>query len=435
MSAEETVTDSIDMKVSVTETGPVRRRIDVEVAAADVADEYEEACRRYSRTLRVPGFRAGKIPLPIIKQRFGKEIEKETVEHAIEHAMRQAVRDLTPRPIGAPALKDYQYRPGAPLTFTADYEVLPKFEVQGTGSIKVKPATPEVTDRMISETLDSLRERSARLDPVESRGVRPGDHVVMDVSAVDGSGAPVMQRENLLVEIGSGGPHPELTDPMRDMRPAEVRSFDVDYPADHPSEEVRGRRLSFTVTLREIKEKHLPDLDDGFARGLGKFETLEELKNKIRQDLQAREERRVREQARGEVVDQLLQRNPDIAVPAILVDQEVERRLREMARSLAVQGVDPDSDDIDWDEIRQKQRDPATRSVRVTMVLDAIAEERKISLEPGALDAAIAEEAARRRQTSDSLKAQMTKDGRLEDLSEHLVREKVLDFLIGPSNT
>ncbi len=435
MTPEKTVTDELDIKVTVTESGDVRRTMAVEIGAADVAVEYERACRKYARTLKVPGFRAGRVPPHIIKQRFGREIEKETVEHAIRSAMRQAIRGLDPRPIATPSLKQYEYRPDAPLSFTAEYEILPRFTVQGASEVRVQPAVPQVTDRMRSETLDALRERAANLVPVEDRGVAPGDHVVMDVTAVDTAGTPVLQRRNLLIEIGSGGPHPELTEPMRDMKPPEVRRFKVDYPPDHPSEEVRGRSLDFEVTLREIKVKVLPDLDDEFARGLGKFETLEELKNKIDGDLLAREQRRARDAARGEAIEQLLRHNPGITVPDRLIDEEVELRVRDMARSLAMQGMDPASANIDWDDIRQKQRDPAERSVRATMILDALAGEKKVSLEPGELDAAIAEEAERRRQTAESLRAQMTKDGRLENLSEHLVRQKVLDFLIGPSNT
>jgi len=134
-------------------------------------------------------------------------------------------------------------------------------------------------------------------------------------------------------------------------------------------------------------------------------------------------------------VDQLLEHNPGVPAPEVLVDAEVDRRLQEVARSLRMQGIDPSGAAVDWDDIRQKQRDPAARTVRAGLLLDAIADERKISLGPGALDAAITDEAKRREQTPESLRAQLTKDGRLETLSAHLVREKVLDFLVGPANT
>jgi len=437
MSADEAVHDAheaLDIKTAVKEISAARRSLDIEVGANSMTEEYEKLCRRYARTLRVPGFRAGKVPLHIIKQRFGREVEKEVVEHAMQHALRQGLAGLTPRPLGTPSLRQYDYSLGGALTFTVEYEVMPRIEVAGVSAIKVSVETPAVTDRMVGEALEELRERAARLVPVSGRGVHQGDHVVIDASGFDPDGAQLFTRENMLIEIGSNGPHPELTDPMRDMMPGEARTFTIDYPGDHPSEEMAGRRVEYRVTVREIKEKVLPELDDEFAREL-KLDALDELKRRVGDDLMARERRRTKEQARRAAVDQLLEHNPGVPAPEVLVDAEVDRRLQEVARSLRMQGIDPSGAAVDWDDIRQKQRDPAARTVRAGLLLDAIADERKISLEPGALDAAITDEAKRREQTPESLRAQLTKDGRLETLSAHLVREKVLDFLVGPANT
>jgi trigger factor len=287
---------------------------------------------------------------------------------------------------------------------------------------------------MVADALDELRERAARLVPVSGRGVEQGDHVVLDVEGADAAGKQLFHRQNLLIEIGSNGPHPELTDPMRGMQPGETRSFTIDYPGDHPSDEMAGRHVAYKVTAREIKQKLRPELDDEFAREL-KLDSLEDLKRRVGDDLMARERRRALEAARRAALDQLLEANPGVPAPEALVDEELDRRLQDVARSLRMQGIDPSGAAVDWDEIRQKQREPAARTVRASLLLDAIADERKISLEPGMLDAAIADEAKRREQTPESLRAQLTKDGRLETLSAHLVREKVLDFMVGPSNT
>jgi len=430
----EAVHEALDIRTAVKELSPARRSLDVEVGAASMTAEYDKLSRRYAKSLRVPGFRAGKVPPHIIKQRFGREIEKEVVEHAIQHALRQGLTGVTPRPLGAPALRQYSFNLGGPLTFTVEYEVLPQVAVQGLSKIKVSMETPAVTDRMVADALEELRERAARLVPVSGRGVKPDDHVVLDVTGSDEKGVQLFARENMLIEIGSKGPHPELTDPMRDMQAAETRTFTVEYPGDHESEAMAGRRVQYTVTVREIKEKVLPGLDDEFAREL-KLDTLEDLRRRVGDDLMTRERRRAREQARRAVLDQLLENNPGVPAPDVLVDAELDRRLQDIARSLRMQGIDPAGASVDWDDIRQKQRDPAARTVRAGLLLDAIADERKISLEQGALDAAIADEAKRREQTPESLKAQLTKDGRLETLAQHLVREKVLDFLTGPANT
>ncbi|MFQ5701813.1 MAG: trigger factor [Acidobacteriota bacterium] len=436
MNPDEDIEETDAVKVSIKEIDAARRSLDVEVPASLVAGDYEKACRAYARKLKVAGFRKGKVPLEIIKQRFGKEIEQETVERTIDHALQGAIADARPAPLRLPVLKEYKYSRGEPLTFRAEYEVRPKIEVKGVDDIRVTVPEPEVTDRMIGETLEELRERAARFEPVTDRGVNPGDHVVMDVTGEDKAGKRrLFHRENVMVEIGSGGPHPELTDPLRGMKVAEKRGFDLDYPPDHSQGGLAGKKVSYTVSLREIKTKILPDLDDEFARDLGGFDTLEELRSKVTQDLIARERQRLRGEARRQVIDQLLERNPDIAVPDVLVQEEMDRRVEEVARGLALQGMDPRVHNVDWDEIRRKQRDPAVRSVGAAMLLDAIGEERKIALEDDDLGRAIAQQAERRRQTPEALRAQLSKDGRLEMLEKRLLREKILDFLLAASNT
>ncbi len=436
MSPDGQVKETSGIKVSVSDVTGAKKSMTVEVPAAQVAAEYDGQCRKYARNLKVPGFRQGKVPPHIIRQRYGRELEQEAVEHVIEHTLSQAITDQHLQPLRAPILKDYKYQKGEPLTFTAEFEVRPKVTPAGVDALKVNLDQPVVTDAMVSEALDTLRERAARYEPVEGRGVEPGDFVVMDVSGrfAPGEGDD-FARENVMIETGSGGPHPELSDDIRGMNPGETREFGISYPADHQASELAGKRVTYTVTVREIKTKVLPEPDDEFARDLGKFATLEELKTRITEDLTERERRRVRDAARGEIVEQLLNANPDVPVPDVMVDEEVDRRVDDFVRSMIVQGMDPRRHQIDWDDIREKQREPASRSARAMILLDAIAEEKEITVEPEAVDRAIAHEAGARRQTPEAFRAKLTKDGRLESLRQQLLREKVLDFLVSASNT
>lgn len=436
MNPEGSVKETTEVKAQVTELTAAKKSIAAEVPAEQVAVEYENACRKYTRNLRVPGFRQGKVPLHIIKQRFGREIEQETIEHVIEHALEKVIADEGLHPLRAPVLKEYKHAPGEPLTFTAEFEVKPRVTVKGASGLKVKIAEAAVTDRMVSEALEAMRERAARFEPVEGRGIHQGDFALMDIKGrfAPGEGED-FSRESLLVEIGSGGPNPELTDPMRDMMPGETREFEVAYPADHPSHNLAGHRLNYKVSVKEIKRKVLPEIDDEFARDLGKFENLDELKRRVESDLLERERRKARDDARNAVIEQLLASNTDVPVPEVLVDEEVDRRIDDLARTMILQGMDPRRAAVDWDEIREKQREPAAKNARAMILLDAVAEEQKISLEPEALDRALVEEAARRRQTPEALRAKLTKDGRLKGLEEQLLREKVLDFLLVTANT
>ncbi len=427
---------STGMKISVTEVNPARRSIAVEVPAEEVTAEFDRACLKYSRTLRVPGFRAGKVPLHIVKQRFGREIHQETVERVIEETLERAVKQERLEPLQAPVLKEYSHEPGQPLSFTAEFDVRPAVEVKGRQEIKVMVKQPAVTEAMLTEALDSLRERAARFDPVPDRGLAPGDHALMNVQVIYGAGeGESSKHEDLMIEIGSGGPHPELSEHLRDARPGDIRKFTVDYPAGHENRSLAGKRVDYTIEIKEIKNKVLPDLDDEFARDLGKFESLEELRTRVTEDLRARELRRAKEEARSEALDQLLERNPDVTVPDVLVDDEVTRRVEEMARTMALQGIDPRDASIDWDVIRERHREPATKSVRAMILLDAIAEGEKITHDTDALERAVSIEAVRRKQTPEAVRAKLAKEGRLETLEKQLRRERVLDMLITASNT
>lgn len=434
MTHEHMTSHTAGLKVEVSDISPVKRSLAVEVPGDRLAEELQHTYRKYRKNLRVPGFREGKVPDHVIRQRFGREIEQEAVEHVISHALQDAITQAGLSPLRTPVLKDYTHTPGVSVTFVAELEVLPAVEARGYREIRVKTPDPAVTDRMMSEAMDALRDRAARFDPVEGRGVRPGDHVIADVKGQAGEGE-TFAREKLLLEIGSGGPHPELTDPLREMLPGQSRSFSVAYPKDHPAPEMAGRTIGYEVSLHEIKEKNLPDMDDEFARDLGPFQSIQELRQRVSDDLLARERRRVREESRGAIIDQLLSANPGTPAPDVLVDEEIDRRIGELAASMRMQGMDPERAEIDWEALRERQKEAAERSVRATLLLDAIASQEKIVLEPAALDEAVAAEAARRKLAPEALRAKLAKDGRLERLGSQLLREKVLDFLLASANT
>jgi len=436
MKADKTVDRAQTPKVSISDISAAKKSLAVEVAAEQVALEYDKSCRKYARALKVDGFRQGKVPPHIIKQRFGREIERETVEQVIKGALDSAVAGAGLAPLGQPVLKEYNYTAGGPLSFTATFEVKPRVAVKGTRDIKVKVPQAAVTDRMMSDALEVLREEAAKFEPVQERGVRPGDYVVVDLAGSMGEGeGNRFSRENLMFEVGSGGPSPELTEHLRDMRPGERREFSVAYPQQHPSRSLAGRRVAYAAQLREIKQKALPDLDDEFSKGFPGCANLEDLRRQVEAGLTERERSRSRGQARSEVIDQLLASNADVPVPEVLVEEELEARLQEIAHTMKLQGIDPERASVDWAEIRDKQREAATRSVRAMILLDAIAEAEKISLEPETLDRAVASEAARRREAAGSLRAKLAKDGRLKRLEEQLLRDKILDFLLTAANT
>ena len=423
------------MKVSVTETSACRRSLSVDLPVEVVEAEIEKTCREFTRKVRIDGFRQGKIPRHVLEQRFGKEIEQEVVEHLIHSCSATALDEAGLHPLHTPILKDYKFGRKTGLSFVTEFEVRPKIAISGYRGLKVKREQVELKEVDVLKALDTLRERHARYEGVEGRGLEPGDHALMNVegSFEPGAGEP-LSRQDVLVEIGSAGPHPEFTDEVRGMTPGEGRTFGVNYPQDHPSGEVAGKRVVYTVRLKEIKIKRLPDLDDEFARELGSFDSLAALREKVREDLLEGAKARERDEARRQLLDQLVDANSSMDLPDALVDDQIEGYIEDVMRSMIAQGIDPRQANVDWDAMRREQRDPARRSVRAMLILDAIAEQESLKTDDAELNEAIEKEAARRRQSASALRARWEKDGRVDALKRQILREKVLDFLLGSAN-
>ncbi len=422
------------MKVAVNELSPCRRSLSVEVPPGVVNAEFEKALRSFSNRVRLDGFRKGKVPRQILQQRFGKEIEQEVIEKLIQDHSASALKEKNLRPLQTPVLKDYKFARETGLSFVAEFEVRPEITATGYKDVRVPRQEVQVPEIGLLKALDELRERRARYEGVEGRGVEPGDYVLAEIRGEfePGQGEPLSQPDAFF-EIGSAGPHPELTDELRGMQPAEERKFGVKYPEDHPAERLAGKRVVFTVKLKEIKNKRLPDLDDEFARELG-AEKLEELRTRVHGDLLEAARAREKAAARRKALDQLLEANPSVDVPEALVEDQIEGTLGEIARSMAAQGMDPRHANVDWDEVRKEQREPAIRSVKAGLILDAIAKQEKIEVSPEELDRALEKEARHRRQSVVALRPAWEKDGRLDALKRQLTREKSLDFVLSASN-
>jgi len=424
-----------DMKVSVTDLSPCRRSVSVELPPDVIQQEYEKAFREFARGIRLDGFRKGHVPKQVVEQRFGKEIEQEVVEHLIRDYSSSALEESGLEPLHTPVLKDYKFGRDTGLSFVTEFEVRPRLEVSGYKGLKVPRREVEVKEADLRAALDELRERAARFEAVEGRGIEAGDHILADVNgSVDGSDDGPFSNEDVFFEIGSAGPHPELTDELRGMKPGEERSFGVKYPQDHPNTSLAGRRVVYSVKLKEIKNKILPELDDDFARSVGSTDTLDKFRERVREDLVKIATLRERDEARKAALDQLHDANAGVEVPESLVDDQVEGEIEDAIRSISSRGMDPRNAGVDWDEIRKERREPARRFVRGILLLDAIAGQEKMEADPAEVDAVVEREAARRKQSAEALRARWEKEGRLDSLKRQILREKVLDFLLAAAN-
>ncbi len=398
--------------------------------------EYEKTFRSYADRIHLSGFRQGKVPRHILVQRFGKEIEQDVVETLIRNCSLSAIREKGLEPLHSPVLKDLKFERDTGLSFVAEFEVRPELEVAGYRDIHVERRAVEVSEGEIAKAIDDLRVRAARYDGVEGRGVAQGDFVLAGIRGTfdEGQGEPI-SRPDAFFEVGSAGPHPELTDELKGMEPGQERTFAVRYPADHPSAQLAGRKVAFRVALREIKSRTLPELNDDFAREVGAGTTLDELRAKVRDELMRVARSKERSEAVRKAIDQLLSANPRAEAPESMVDEQVEGYVEDLMRAMQAQGIDPAAAGVDLERVRSEQREMARRSVVAGLLLDAIARKESLEIAAGAVDEALEHEARQRRQNVGSLRARWEKEGRVDALKRHLLREKVLDLVLGTANT
>jgi trigger factor len=416
------------MKTEFVDINETRKNVRVEIPSDVVDAEIERVARGYSRTVRVPGFRPGKTPSRVIKQRFREQILHEVAHDLIPRAVGDALRERGVEPVDTPDVVDVSIEAGQPLTFTASFDTLPSFDPGDYSAIHLRRRSAHVAAADVDEALDGLRQRAARFEPVEGRPVEPGDTVVVDLDRRDASGASSAHK-GVSVELGSRVNPPGFDDQLVGLEPGAVKTFAVHFPSEYPSEELAGTEVTYTVTVHGIRTKVVPALDDEFAKDVGDFGTLEALRARVREDLEHEARHAADRELRAALMKQLAARVP-FEVPASLLEREIDRRLEDFARRLAEQQVDPSRAGIDWNAFRESQREPAREAVASALVLDEVARRERLSVSDDEVEREVARFAERAGRTPAAVRARLEKEGGLSRVHSGLRREKSIDFLM-----
>jgi trigger factor len=394
-----------------------------------VSEAFEQKATRFSRTLKLPGFRKGKIPKDLVKTRFRSEILNQVVQDLLPGVLQQALNQHSLSPIDDPKVSDLKIELGEPLSFKASFEIMPEVEAKKFKGLKVKEQSAEVSDEEIEKRLEALRERAARFDPVEDRDARDGDFVTgtLHEKPADGKG-PGHKQEGVTIEIGSEIYHSTLHEKLQGAKSGDSVSFEAVFPKDHADTGRAGKTLAVQFDRIEVKEKHLPDLDDEFAKDLGEFDSLKELKDHVSKQAEEEARHHAEQDLRNQLLEKLLEANPFDA-PEALIEQELDQRVEDMARSLIDRGIDPSRAKVDWRGLREGQRESVARSVGATILLDRIVDQEGLKETPEAVNQEIERLAAAVKKSPEAVRAQLMKEGGLERLKRRLRRELAVDLL------
>jgi trigger factor len=307
-----------------------------------------------------------------------------------------------------------------------------------------------VSDADVDAALAQLRERAARYEPVEDRGVEHGDSVLLDLvrTARKKGEEPLIvipghepqgevetdKHDNVTVEIGAQANPPGFDDELAGLTPGQDKSFDVVYPEDYAVKELAGTKVRYDVTVKAVRKRVVPDLDDEFAKDLGEFDSLEALRTRVRADLEHEARHESEREMRGELLKQLAAR-VSFDVPAALLDREIDRRVEEFVRRLMEQQIDPMRTNINWEEFRDRQKEAAAESVRSALVLDEVARRESVAVAEDEVEAEIARYAERTGRTPAAVRARLEKEGGLSRLYVGLRREKAMTLLLSRATT
>jgi len=421
------------MKAELVDVNETRRDLSIEVPSEVVAEAIGHAAAKLGKQARIPGFRPGKVPSNVIRQRFKPQIMQDVAEHLISKAVGDALIEKNVEPIGTPDIKDLVLEEGKPLTFKASFDVVPSFDPGDLSTIEATEPSRAVEDEAVNQSLEQLRERNARYEAVEGGSVEAGHTVVVGLERQgtdkEGKAGEVDKHEQVNIELGAPSNPPGFDAEVIGMTPGSSKSFTITYPEDYAIPELAGGKVNYTVNLKEIKKRVVPALDDELAKDLGDFASLEDLRKRIREDLEHEAMHAAERQVRQDVMKQLASRVP-FAVPASLVDREIDRRLEDFARRLMEQRIDPRQANIDWNAFREGQRAPATEAVGSAIVLDEIAKREQIEVTEEDMNAELQRYADQTGHNLASIRARLQKDGELGRLAAGLRREKAVTHVM-----
>jgi trigger factor len=427
--------------VSPTETADaktkegVKREISVEIPAPEVARETEVIIQKYQKMARLPGFRRGHVPASIIRQRFAEDLKSDVVEALVPRYFRKETEKLGMLPVSQPRVTDLHIHEGEPLRFKASFEVMPEIPVEGYKELRTDKPEIAVSDEEVEQTLTSVREQHATFTSVEGRALAEGDFAQAsmdgkpkDKDKKDATTQPVHMDE-VLIEIGGKNTVPEFSENLRGASAGDDRSFEVSYAEDAPDKRLAGKTFVYSVKVQAIKQKTLPELNDEFAKELGEFTSIDQVRKQIRENLEAEKRHTAEREAKDKLVAELVKRN-EFEVPESLVERQIDQRLERGLRALAAQGMKmEDLKKMDLPRLRVGQREQALQDVKSSLLLERIAELEKIEAGDEELNREIEALARQTKQTPEAVRARLTQDGGIDRIRNRIRSEKTLDFL------
>ncbi len=435
------------MKYELKDVSTCKKTVDIEVENEIVVQERDRIEKEFARKAKIPGFRPSKAPRSVIKTRFQKEIEEELKERIVTDHFRKVMEERSLNPLRNPVLDEYVAKEGEPHTFRISFEVAPEIAVEDYKGMTIQDKKVTVEDMEVDKVIESMRESFARLENTSSETPAEGNYVIVELNGtfLDGK-KETMKEENLPIVVGSEENLPEFNTQLSGMKRGEMKEFDVEYPQDYFSKNLAGRKIHYTMKLKEIKVKILPEVDDGFAKNVYQtyyakekkdveqkgVETLLELRLFVRDRIEKRKKLEKDAVLKNELLKMLIEKN-EFEIPDAMLEDQINLRMEGIVREMFSRGVNPAKSDVNWTEVREKQIEPAKKEVKAKLILNAIAEKEKIEVKDAEINEAIKMEALSHGVAYDEMRKRFAGED-IQALRVQMRRDRALDFLFANAN-
>jgi len=404
-----------------------KHELEITVPVEDIQRETERVIADLQKKVRLPGFRPGKAPANIIRTRFAGQVRQDVIENLVPKALTKRFEEEHLNVVSRPSITDLQFNQGEPLKFKAEFEVAPEIELGEYRGVAVTYREPQVSDDDVAKRLEDIRESKAEYVNIDPRPVENGDYAVVSLESISGLAEPVRQDE-MTIHVGDPDTMPAFNNALGGMTPGEEKEVEITYPEDYGQRKLAGKTVHFRMALKVLRRKELPEPNDEFARDVGDYQSLEELKEAARKGLHREREQAAQNEAKEQIIDKLVEAH-QFAVPTAYVDQQIDAQLEQQARRLAGAGVDPRKLNIDWDKLRESQRGKAEHDVRATLLLDRIAEREAIHASQEDVDREVQRIARQEREPVAAVRKRLQENGTLNRIASGIRTEKTLSFL------
>ncbi len=406
-----------------------KQSFEMTIPVEEVERETERVIDGIRQKVKLPGFRPGKAPASIIRVKFQSEIRQDVLESLIPRFFRARAEQDHLNVVGQPGVSDVVFEPGQPLKFKIEFEVAPEFELGEYRGLTAPYSEPEVTAADVDKRLEELRVQKADFSNVDPRPIEDGDHAVVLLESLSGVEGEPVRSDDLMLHIGGEDTMPEFTANLRGASPGDAREFDVSYPAEFAGQRrLAGKTVRFRATVKGIRQRDLPDLNDEFAKDLGDYRDLEELRDELRKQTLREREFLAQQEAKNKLVEALVDAH-EFPVPDAFVERQLDSNIEQYVRELVMQGVDPRTMDMNWARLRESMRDRAVREVRATLLLERIADREAIETTVEEVDREVHRIARQQREPAAAVRAKLEKDGAIRRIASRIRTDKTLSFL------